>query len=63
MVHPCDICFKTFHNKSNLNQHQSNIHQNEEDEPTEKESNQENEVDEKKAIVRNLTMVKKRNRG
>ena len=48
----CTICFKTFRNKSNLNQHKARMHSNDEendsvseDEPTEEESIQENEVD------------------
>ena len=31
MVYTCDICFKTLHNKSNLNRHKSNIHPNKEE--------------------------------
>ena len=28
MMYACDFCFKTLHNKNNLNRHQSNMHPN-----------------------------------
>ena len=67
----CSVCFKTFHNKSNLNQHKARMHSNDgdddsvsEDEPTAEESNQENEVDKDESGSANLTLMKtKTNRG
>ena len=32
MVYTCDTCFKQLHNKSNLNRHKSNVHENKKEE-------------------------------